>query len=374
MFGLVLAIEAYAIGWARLRRRERLAHRRRHRRTAAMATPPPWRIWRYAGGIAALVLALLSPIGTFDSASFFVHMIQHLLLALVAPPLTWLGAPLLPFLWTLPRPQAGAAAGRHLQPRHHHHPSRRPLDRFLVKHGLPRRVHCDWTTKLVTEYTARDMPRAFSERERDLIRRRLVQAGRRHFAAYGMRASVDDLVRAAGISKGAFYLFYESKEAVLLDVLEQLEAELQARLLDQVLAPGVSPRDGLRALLRQSLTIRQTDPLLRRLGPEELERLARRAPPERAAALLRADVATVARFLDRWRARGTALPVDAEVLAGVLRALFFASLHEAQIGPDVYPSVIDTLVDGVAAAVVPAGPTVAPPGGDRAPAKETARA
>jgi putative membrane protein len=103
LVGLVLAIEAYAIGWARLQRQERLAHRRRHRRTATMAPPPTWRIWCYAGGIAALVLALLSPISTFDSASFFVHMIQHLLLALVAPPLLWLGAPLLPFLWTLPR-------------------------------------------------------------------------------------------------------------------------------------------------------------------------------------------------------------------------------------------------------------------------------
>src|SRR5262244_3922872 len=130
------------------------------------------------------------------------------------------------------------------------------------------------------------MPRAFSERERDVIRRMLLQAGREQFAAYGMRASVGDLVRAAGISKGAFYLFYESKEALLMDVLEQHEAELQARLLDEALAPGVSPTDSLRELLRRSLTIRQTDPLLRRLGPEEVERLVRRVPPERAAALL----------------------------------------------------------------------------------------
>lgn len=198
------------------------------------------------------------------------------------------------------------------------------------------------------------MPRAFSERERDVIRQRLLQAGRDQFAAFGSRASVDDMVRAAGISKGAFYLFYESKEALLLDVLEALEATLQSRLLDQALAAGVSPRDSLRQLLRQSLTVRQTDPLLRRLGPEELARLARGAPPERAAALLQADVATVTRFLDHWHARGVTFPLDAPALTGVLRALFFASLHEAQIGPDVYPRVIDALVDGLAAAVMPA--------------------
>jgi AcrR family transcriptional regulator len=198
------------------------------------------------------------------------------------------------------------------------------------------------------------MPRRFSERERDAIRQKLLQGGREQFAAFGVRASVDDLVRAAGISKGAFYLFYDSKEALLVDLLERHEAVLQARLLDHVLAPGVSPRDSLRELLRQSLTIRQTDPLLRRLGPEELERLARGAPPERAAAMLEADVAIVTRFLDGWRSRGVSFPVDAKTLTGVLRALFFASLHEAEIGPDAYPRVIDALVDGVAAAVVPA--------------------
>jgi AcrR family transcriptional regulator len=198
------------------------------------------------------------------------------------------------------------------------------------------------------------MPRPFSDRERDAIRQQLLQGGRAQFAAFGLRASVDDLVRAAGISKGAFYLFYDSKEALLVDLLEQHEALLQARLLEQVLAPGVSPRDSLRALLRQSLTIRQTDPLLRRLGPEDLERLARGAPPERASAMLQADVAIVRRFLDEWRSRGVSFPVDANTLTGVLRALFFASLHEAEIGADAYPRVIDALVDGVAAAAVPA--------------------
>jgi AcrR family transcriptional regulator len=199
------------------------------------------------------------------------------------------------------------------------------------------------------------MPRAFSERERDVIRQRLLRAGREQFAAYGMRASVDDLVRAAGISKGAFYLFYDSKEALLLDLLEQHEATLQGRLLEQARAPGLSPRDSVRELLRQSLTIRQTDPLLRRLGPDVLERLTRGAPPERAVAMLQADMAMVTRFLDHWRERGIALAADAPLLTGLLRALFFASLHEAEIGADVYPRVIEALVEGIAATVVPAG-------------------
>jgi AcrR family transcriptional regulator len=198
------------------------------------------------------------------------------------------------------------------------------------------------------------VPRPFSERERDLVRQRLLHAGRDAFATFGLRrAAVDDLVRAAGISKGAFYLFFDSKEALLLEILEQFEADFQTRLLERVLRPGISPRDSVRELLRDTVAARSTSPLLRRLGPVELDQLMRRVSPERAAALRRADVDAAARFLDHWRARGVALALDAELLTGLLRSLVLASLHESEIGSDVYGRVFERLVDAVAASIVP---------------------
>lgn len=49
-----------------------------------------------------MALALLSPIAVYSERLFFMHMVQHLLLLLIAPPLLWLGTPLLPSLWGLP--------------------------------------------------------------------------------------------------------------------------------------------------------------------------------------------------------------------------------------------------------------------------------
>ncbi len=90
MVGLVLAAGLYAVGWQRLHARSRVP------------VLAPWRAWCYGGGLATLALALLSPISTFSAIFFFCHMIEHLLLLLVAPPLLWLGAPLLPMLWAFP--------------------------------------------------------------------------------------------------------------------------------------------------------------------------------------------------------------------------------------------------------------------------------
>jgi cytochrome c oxidase assembly factor CtaG len=84
-----------------------------------------WPLWRTALfflGLAALLAALASPIDSNASVSFTVHMVQHMLLTVVAPPLLMLGAPIRPLLRGLPavvraavvRPLARAHAVRAL--------------------------------------------------------------------------------------------------------------------------------------------------------------------------------------------------------------------------------------------------------------------
>ncbi|MFN8620240.1 MAG: cytochrome c oxidase assembly protein [Chloroflexota bacterium] len=51
-----------------------------------------WHAW--LAGIVTLVIALASPIERYDTTLFSVHMVQHLLIALVAAPLLVMGAPI----------------------------------------------------------------------------------------------------------------------------------------------------------------------------------------------------------------------------------------------------------------------------------------
>lgn len=55
-------------------------------------------------GLASLVLALLSPLDEVADALFSAHMVQHLILILVAAPLCVAAAPIVPLLWGLPAP------------------------------------------------------------------------------------------------------------------------------------------------------------------------------------------------------------------------------------------------------------------------------
>jgi AcrR family transcriptional regulator len=200
------------------------------------------------------------------------------------------------------------------------------------------------------------MPRAFSDADRDRIRKRLRQAGRDAFATVGLRrTAVDDLVRAAGISKGAFYLFYESKEELLQEILEHLEGTVHTSVLERVCTPALTARDSLRELLRQTVAARRADPLLSKIAPEELEQLARRVPSERAEALRQADITAVTRWIYYWRARGIALNFDAAVLTGAMRTLVAAGQHEAEIGPQLFPRALDALIDSFVTAAIPEG-------------------
>jgi len=72
---------------------------------------PTWRLWAFAAGLAGLWLAIASPLDAFSGLLLSAHMVQHLLLMSVVPPLLLLGAPLLPLLRGLPRKFARDGVG-----------------------------------------------------------------------------------------------------------------------------------------------------------------------------------------------------------------------------------------------------------------------
>ena len=84
-----------------------------------------WEAAAYAGGWAAMLLALVSPLHPLGEVLFSAHMTQHELLMLVAAPLTVLGKPVIAFLWALPM-QTSRSLGRAGQNRK---PSRRCAQR-----------------------------------------------------------------------------------------------------------------------------------------------------------------------------------------------------------------------------------------------------
>lgn len=71
------------------------------------------------------------------------------------------------------------------------------------------------------------MPRSFTEREKEKIKRSLQETCKQSWTQYGYKkTSIDELCKQVGISKGAFYLFFESKEALFCEVLCSVQEQI----------------------------------------------------------------------------------------------------------------------------------------------------
>ena len=95
---LVLSIGVYMLGWYRLRRTSDHAIGAGH-------------LAAFGAAMTALWIAVGSPLEAFADALLSFHMVQHLLLMAVVPPLLLLGAPIQPILHGLPRSLVRGALG-----------------------------------------------------------------------------------------------------------------------------------------------------------------------------------------------------------------------------------------------------------------------
>ena len=89
---VAVLVVAHEIGLARLRQRS-APERTRRRRLHSLA---------FYGGLGVLLIAIDSPIDYWAGDYFFVHMIEHLLIAFYAPILIVVGAPWIPLMFALP--------------------------------------------------------------------------------------------------------------------------------------------------------------------------------------------------------------------------------------------------------------------------------
>ena len=190
------------------------------------------------------------------------------------------------------------------------------------------------------------MPKAFSEHEKETIRAQMHEKGKKLFEKQGLKkTSVDELTAAAGISKGAFYLFYESKEELFLEILEELEIDFRSRIFDFSISPQDDAHKLLGKLLKSALLTWDQYPLLKNFGMAEYEYLARKLPTERIQAHINQDNEFVDDFIKGIKRKGIAVKASPRVISNLMKSLFFVSLHRDDLGINEYAEVMEILSD-----------------------------
>jgi len=188
------------------------------------------------------------------------------------------------------------------------------------------------------------MPRAFTDGEKETIRAKLLRAGRDCFLRYGLKkTTIEDLTRPAGIAKASFYLFFDSKEQLFVDIFVEEMPAMMERLMDASFRSTSDAREALIRLMKAIVREIETNEMSRILldDPSQLEKLAAglnyegilRQSAEMFAPLL-AEVA-------KAQARGEIIPGDPLQLTYSLGLIKLLPVNRDRIPQDLYDQLFE---------------------------------
>jgi AcrR family transcriptional regulator len=185
-------------------------------------------------------------------------------------------------------------------------------------------------------------PAAPTRRRNPRRRDDLVDAAVRSFAAGGVAGtSVDDIVRAAGVAKGTFYLYFETRDDIVTAVAERL-VEGVGRQMDEALAAGDrGAADRIRGIAGAMATV-GADPHERELV-EALHQPGNAAVHDRLSGrIVERLVPAVTGVIEDGIATGAFVAQDPRRAAAFVLACF-TSLHDLVGDARDLPGVVDDL-------------------------------
>lgn len=192
------------------------------------------------------------------------------------------------------------------------------------------------------------MPRGFNERERDAIRANLIDAGRARLIAVGMsKTSVEELARAAHISKGAFYHFFPSKEALFISLFAEAERAYRDQLRAFARRPGKTPKARMLAFFRDALRCYRDTPLLNKVSQDDMAALLRALPPDGMRPSASDEEAFAVEIFSIFRENGLKVRCKPLELSSLMQTIFLLDLAVQGLG-EAHAHAVDFMLEALA--------------------------
>lgn len=190
------------------------------------------------------------------------------------------------------------------------------------------------------------MPKKFSEAEKQYIIKRLKEEALKCIITYGIKkTTVDELVNRVNIPKGTFYLFYQSKELLLFDAINDIHDQIQAKLIKEIsqFVNGITTEE-LTDFMFHLYQQMDGSGLLSVMMNGEMELLMRKLPEETVKEHLAKDDFSVEQLFSFLPIKGN---INMEAFSGAFRGVFLLILHRREIGEQVFDDALRLMIRGL---------------------------
>lgn len=193
------------------------------------------------------------------------------------------------------------------------------------------------------------MPK-FTEAEKEKIRLEMMRNAHQCFIAKGLKnTSIEEITSSVSIAKSSFYVFFESKEMLYLELLAFEGEEIERRVWPKV----EGEKDICKAIkiyLQEMSSALESNILTQRLitNIEEYNMVTRKINNEYSATKTLRSIVPLMEFIKKNKGSYKLINEDIQVIAGVIRAALAMVLHKKDLGENIYPRVQEILFDAVA--------------------------
>ena len=194
------------------------------------------------------------------------------------------------------------------------------------------------------------MATAFTNEEKEVIRKKLHKAAKDCLQRYGVRkTTVDQMVAMSDISKGSFYSFYSSKEILFFRVLEEYQIDIMNRLEEQLEQENQINANQFVQLLYDFYQDFRYSFVFTILKNHEMELLIRKLPKEVITTHHLLDDRMAEKIVSRINIRET---VSVEIVSALFRTIAMSILHIEEIGEKQFDTILKLLIKGIVGQII----------------------
>lgn len=190
----------------------------------------------------------------------------------------------------------------------------------------------------------------FTELEKEKIRKELLKVAYRFFIDKGFKStSLEDLTSSVGIAKSSFYIFFESKEMLYMELLAREGEQIEKQVWPEVMATE-DIRSAIKTYLNKMALELESKILTQRLvyDLEEYKLVSRKLNPEFVGSENLKSIVPLMEFIRLHQDSNKIIDEDPGVIAGVLKSALLIGSQKGDLQQYHYERIRELLFEAVA--------------------------